>query len=305
MLIYSIVVTYNGEQWINICIDSLINSKLDGEHRIIVIDNGSTDKTIKLLENYLQSIEIIETHENLGFGQANNIGMKMAIENNADFIFLLNQDAWIESNVIQSLIDVSKANDNFGILSPLHWNGDGDKIDFNVHKFICESNLSRDLISDSYQNKRNIYTIEFINAAIWLLPTKSVKKVGLFDPIFFQYGEDRNYAQRMSFHQFKIALVPELKGYHDRETIMVKNMTSKKYYFINLALFISRVCDINNDGYSRLYIKYFVIQTIKLLKNLVLFNLNYAIKDIQILFKAILFTKKVYKSRVLNKQVFI
>jgi GT2 family glycosyltransferase len=122
-----VIVTYNGKKWIDKCIQSLINSSFPVD--IIVVDNNSIDSTSDyVIQNY-KNVQIIQLIKNYGFGRGNNIGIKSAIERNADYIFLLNQDAWVEENTLRVLLDLHKNNPEFGIISPLHMNGSGEKLD--------------------------------------------------------------------------------------------------------------------------------------------------------------------------------
>ena len=94
MKIFAIVVTYNGMRWYDRCFGSLRNSDMPVE--TIVIDNASTDETVSYIKEHFHEVCLIESKENLGFAKANNIGIKRALDNGADYVFLLNQDAWVE-----------------------------------------------------------------------------------------------------------------------------------------------------------------------------------------------------------------
>jgi GT2 family glycosyltransferase len=78
MKIFSLVVTYNGAKWIAGCLDSLKASSTDNE--IIVVDNGSTDRTKTIVRESYPEVFLLENADNLGFGQANNQGLRMALE---------------------------------------------------------------------------------------------------------------------------------------------------------------------------------------------------------------------------------
>ena len=119
--VVSIVVTYYGMFWVEKCLGSLLNSNLTN-HTILVIDNGSKDKTIEIIQKKFPNVILIETGKNLGFGKANNIGLKWAHKNNAEYIFLLNQDAWIFEDTIGKLITISKEYPEYGIISPVQFN---------------------------------------------------------------------------------------------------------------------------------------------------------------------------------------
>ena len=66
------------------------------------------------------------------------------------------------------------------------------------------------------EHARFVYQVEFINAAIWLLSRQCVERVGLFNPVFSQYGEDREYADRVRLHGMRIGVVPNRYGFHMR-----------------------------------------------------------------------------------------
>ncbi len=214
--IYSIVVTYNGQNWIEKCLNSLTTSSVTSD--IIVIDNGSADNTIDIIKTKFSNCQLIETNENLGFGKANNIGLSIALKNDADFVFLLNQDAWVETKTIEDLINLQKANSGFEIISPIHVNGDNTKLDYLFSTFI-EPRKCPDLYSDIYINKikDKIYEAEFVNAAAWLVSKKCLETVGGFSPIFHHYGEDDNYCLRARYHNLKIGVYPLTKIYHDKD----------------------------------------------------------------------------------------
>jgi GT2 family glycosyltransferase len=212
---YAVVVTYNGMEWIQQCLDSLVNSSLD--LNIVIIDNKSTDGTVKYINEQYPKCLLIESEENLGFGRANNVGISKALQDDADFVFLLNQDAWVESTTIEDLIKVQQNNLGFDIISPIHMNGEGTKLDYLFSTFI-EPKRCPNLYSDMYCSslKNELYPAEFVNAAAWLLTKKCIQTVGGFSPIFYHYGEDDNYCLRAKYHNIKIGVYPFAKIYHDK-----------------------------------------------------------------------------------------
>ena len=84
--VFAIIVTHNGERWIKDTIRSLLKSKYSCS--IVVIDNGSSDKTLKILSLF-KKIKLIENHLNLGFGQANNIGIKYSQKKKSRLYFFV------------------------------------------------------------------------------------------------------------------------------------------------------------------------------------------------------------------------
>jgi len=212
MKIISIVITHNGSKTICDCLNSLQNSNQNTQ--TIVIDNASTDDT-KLLIQSFPDIVYFPLEKNIGFGQANNVGIDYAIENNADFIFLLNQDAMVIKDTIGKLVEIAVAKPEFGIISPIHLNGNGSEIDLNFSKYIIKENHS--FLIDAYYNRlKPVYQLPFINAAAWLISSNCINTVGKFDPLFFMYGEDNDYCYRVLKSGFKIGLIPDAIIYHKR-----------------------------------------------------------------------------------------
>ena len=95
------IVSYNFEPWIERCLSSIWDSDYPSD--LVVIDNASTDRTVSIIAERYRWIRLVRSRKNLGFGQANNIGMRMALEEDYDYVFLVNQDAWIEANTVGTL----------------------------------------------------------------------------------------------------------------------------------------------------------------------------------------------------------
>ena len=199
-----VIVTYNGAKWLKKCFQSLEQSYYEND--IIVVDNNSSDNSIEIIQSF-PKIQLIKSTENLGFGKANNIGIQKALELEADYVFLLNQDTWVFPETISNLVEVAEMNEQYGIVSPVHYSGDEVHLDANF-----ETYWKRKMKSIS----ENVDEVPFVNAAAWLISKKTIEKVGFFESLFQHYGEDRNYADRILFHKYKTVIVKNAKICHDR-----------------------------------------------------------------------------------------
>ena len=208
MKVLTIIVSYHFEPWIERCLGSLRLSQYPVD--TVVIDNGSTDRTIQRIQNNYPEVRLLPQAKNLGFGKANNIGMQIAVAEGYDFVFLLNQDAWIDSNTIGKLVALSQSHPQYGILSPVHLTGKGDKPDPGFGHYAHLQHLDQLPNSD-------ILDIPFANAAFWMIPVSVLKKVGGFCPLFYHYGEDKDFVNRLTYHQFQVGYSPKVFGNHDRE----------------------------------------------------------------------------------------
>jgi GT2 family glycosyltransferase len=192
---------------------------------IIVVDNKSTDDSVSYITNNFPEIKVIQNDENAGFAKANNIGLKFAYNNNKDYFFLLNQDAWVEYNTIETLIGVADEKPEFGVLSPIHLTADKSFFDKGFLNFFTNWSDTIHAYESLYLNKTQpiLYESRFVNAAAWLITRKCIEIVGGFDTILFRhYGEDDNYCQRVLFHNLKIGIVPSVTICHDKENSVDK-----------------------------------------------------------------------------------
>lgn len=280
--------------WIQKCLDSLIASSIKTE--IIVIDNGSADETVDFIQKNYPQVDVIEAKENLGFAKANNRGIRKAYDSGADYFFLLNQDARVETNTIEKLIEVFEQKPHAGIVSPIHLNGDKTKLDYGFSCCVAPR-ITPHFISDVYCNcLQNVYETKLVYAAAWLLNRNCIETVGGFDTlVFYHYGEDDNYCHRVLYHQFKLYIATTASICHDTITFKKEYTEEDKQLreYIRKCVYYA---DIQKDDAVIFEFKKSSIKSI--LKNLVHLRLNTLLTQ-RIEDKK--FIKKQTQSRAINK----
>lgn len=247
-----IIVTYNGSKWIRKCLKNLYSSTCSFD--CMIVDNASTDETTNIIENEFSQVILIRQQQNLGFGKANNIGLSYALKNDYDFVFLLNQDAYLQPNTIEILINMQIKYPQYGILSPMQMSGEEKKLDYSFRSLLQYQ--TPDFLDDLFiHNLQEVYTSGLIPAAMWLISKECLQKVGGFDPLFAHYGEDNNYIHRIWYYNFKSGIVPTAIGFHDRE----QNTTNKKLYLRNhfFNVFLVIALNINYKLSKALLLSYF------------------------------------------------
>ncbi|MBZ9787851.1 glycosyltransferase [Psychroflexus sp. CAK57W] len=95
---YVIIVTYNAMSWIDRCLQST------GDYPVVVVDNASTDQTVVHIQSNYPKATLLPQNKNLGFGQGNNVGISYALNQGAEHVFLLNQDAYLVVDVLEQFI---------------------------------------------------------------------------------------------------------------------------------------------------------------------------------------------------------
>ena len=283
--------------WIERCLSSI------GEQsRVIVIDNNSTDETVHFISSNFPSVNLLPQASNLGFGKANNIGISLALKQGATHVFLVNQDVYLEDDTISKLVLFSGSNPQYGIISPMHFNGRGTALDTQFEKYLTRTNVNLKPFLEE-KNDTVVQGVPFVNAASWLITKSCLDDVGGFDPLFFHYGEDENYCQRVLFHKFKIGVVNSTSIRHDREDRgeMKKDMFSQKYYTAYKKNIGVRYANINLEFSEKEYRKAYK----STIKDMVKALLKFDLKAVRGFFKQLNLVKRtrteIQKSRALNK----
>ena len=241
-----IIVTYNAMRWIERSFASLAASSVPCD--IFVVDNGSTDGTLAWLEEHRADNLIVKRSEsNCGFGAGNNVGLRYAVERGYDYVYLLNQDAWVAEDCFEKLIAAAGTHPGYGILSPVQLQADWKTPDRLFRKHCgkaleaavsgsglgsgsgsgsgSESGSESGSVSESGLASgtdeasaidAEVVPVKFVMAAHWLISRECLETTGGFSPTFSQYGEDENYIDRARYWAFRTGVVPAAKAVHDR-----------------------------------------------------------------------------------------
>lgn len=278
-------------RWYGRCFGSLRNS--DTPVETIVIDNASTDETVSYIKEHFSEVCLIESKENLGFAKANNIGIKQAIDSGADYVFLLNQDAWVEKDTLSKLVQTFEENENVGIVSPIHLNGEYTGLDWGF----INNCIPNDFIFDSYVRRlKKYYFVNYVNAAAWLINVECINKVGGFDTLLFKhYGEDNNYCQRVLYHGYKIVINTTTTICHDREKRKGNESKYRKKVFKPDPFLILK-CDLGDINVDVDYKRYKRTQWRSIIKSL----LRLSIGEVSNSFKRMKLISAIKESRICN-----
>jgi GT2 family glycosyltransferase len=214
MNVFVVIVSYNGAPWIRGALDSVRASQVPCT--TIVVDNASSDGTAGIVRNDYPEVLLVEQPANTGFGRGNNTGIRQALAAGADYIFLLNQDAFMTPETVGPLLDFLERHPAYGIASPLHCSPDLDSLDHQTLRGYFQRYAPAYLSDACLGRTRPHYEIHGVNAAAWMARAAVFRDVGGFDPLFFMYGEDDDLITRLHYHEKKFALLPTSRIVHLR-----------------------------------------------------------------------------------------
>ena len=302
MKVFVVIVTYNGLEWLDRSIGNLSTSTIPLE--VIVVDNHSTDGTVDYILNNYPHVDCIAHKKNHGFGKANNLGISKALAEGADYVFLLNQDAWINSDSIEKLISIQVQNPSVGILSPIHLDGEGSALEYGFSMYLSEDKCPN-FISDLYMDKNSLkdfYEISFVNAAAWLLSKECILQIGGFDPIFFHYGEDNNYIHRVKYHGLKVGINPKARIHHARDMqSKIATYHSMSNPYSTFRMILTNYTNINEE-FVFSFLKESMYAFIKMILFTLLLKWSKATYFAALFWQHVTYYQKILKSRRTNRQ---
>lgn len=231
-----ILVNYNGKQYNDKCIESVLNSTISEQIRIIVVDNASTDGSLKELREKWgknEQVQIIPLEENLGFSAANNEGVRQSIKQGIEYFLLLNNDTEVEPNTIGRMVESQKRTG--AIVVPKIFYADSPEIvwcaggEFSpVIRKPQQTGLNR---PDNPKLRVNRYC-GFANGCCLLLTKEIIEKVGFFDERFFLYYEDTEYSLRTKERGVPIWYCADAVVYHKVNGSSKGNENPDNAYYI-------------------------------------------------------------------------
>ena len=224
MIVLSIiVVNYNGQKFLEKCLNS-IEQFIDYQScEVIIIDNNSTDDSISIIQRNFPSIKIFCSLVNLGFGRANNLAIQ---HSRGDYLLFLNTDTILIENTPQILLAYLQQHQNIGIISPKIVFLDGsyqlscgrlpnivieflDKIRYGLNK--KWHHIFANLYSKQYSN---IQEMGWLTGACLMMTRDVFDRVGGFDESFFMYFEDKDICKRVAEMGLKVVYYPKTSLIH-------------------------------------------------------------------------------------------
>jgi len=215
-LVYVLLLNWNGKDLTIECVDSLLKSNYPN-YKILIVDNGSIDDSVKVFKQKYSDVEIIQNKKNLGYAKGFNVGLKAAYERESDYFLVMNNDTVIDSNAITELVKVAKNDESIGIVTGKVLYYDKPNVIQRAGKetgkyFLPGKHIGAGEIDNGQCDF--IKEFDFVDDVFWLLSRKLYKKVGGYDPTFFNSSEEADLCIRARKENFKIFYTYKAKLWH-------------------------------------------------------------------------------------------
>jgi len=238
MKIYVIILNWNGRDDTLSCLSSL--AKVKTPHDVVVIDNGSTDNSARAISASFPNVHLIQTGENLGYAEGNNVGIRYALENGADFIFILNNDTTVEPDILEAFLKRDAPIQG----GKAHLMRDPKTLDHLGGNW----NLQKgefDLIGAKAPASEwtNPISLDYVCGVALFVQAKVFRKIGLFEPRYFLFWEESDFCMRAKKGGFSATVCPEATLYHKVSASFSGGKPHTTYFWWrNRLLWIERNC---------------------------------------------------------------
>ena len=211
-----IVLNWNNYQDTKECLESLEKITY-ANYIVIVIDNGSTDKSGERLKKESSQYTFIRNEDNLGFAEGNNVGIRHALRSGADYVLLLNNDTVVDPDFLEPLVTITKADKEIGIVGPMIYFYDEPKVIQSIGARINLWKGSHSIIGIREIDKGQYngpVEVDYVSGAALLAKRQIIEDIGFLDPDYFLYSEEVDWCYRAAKAGYKIIGVPKSKIWH-------------------------------------------------------------------------------------------
>ena len=237
-----IILNWNGWKDTHACVESC-RKLIWPRFRIVIVDNGSTDGSEEFFRRELADVEIVQTGANLGFAGGNNVGIRMALEWAADYIWLLNNDTTVAPDALEELARCLENNPTAAMAgSKIYYHDSPRAIWFagGAWKKGCLKLRSRgagEIDSGQYNIQEPVGSL---TGCSLMARTAAIRSIGLLDEGYFLYSEDADWCARALEQGHTLFFVPTSLVWHKVSgSIGKRSMLQYYYHFRNGLYFLS------------------------------------------------------------------
>jgi len=236
------------------CAESVLRSEYP-RLAVWVVDNGSDEDPSDRLGEYCPTARVIRLANNLGYSGGNNVGLKRAMDHEAQYVLLLNNDATVAPDTITRLVAAMEADSRIGMATPrvflydrpaeVYW--DGGMIDWTTG---LTAHSSKDL-----PRSGGILSSEWLDGCCLFVRLAALHDVGLLDERYFLYYEDAEWTVRASRRGWMNAVVLDASARHkvSRSTGSLSGPLASFYFPRNRYLLLRTHGPLRSHSAPRLF----------------------------------------------------
>lgn len=256
--VWIVVLTFNRWQDTRACLVSVM-AALPFNTRVLIVDNGSTDETLTALPREFPQAYLIRNPQNLGYAEGNNVGLRYALEQGAEFILVLNNDVVVAPDWLEGLLETAQAQPRAALLGPMVYHADdpqviqsaGGMLSSDWHSYHRGANKT-----DTGQFHRT-ENVDWLTGCAVLARSSALRDFGLLDPSFYMYGEDVDWCLRARKANYTVVFVPYARVWHSGVSSAYTPAARVTYYMARNELILIQKHRGGTIAVMRLLVRHF------------------------------------------------
>jgi GT2 family glycosyltransferase len=220
-----VVLNWNGWKDTISCLKSLqLQSYTNAE--LLVIDNASTDNSVVEINRAIPNVQVLQSGANLGFGGGCNVGIRQALLERADYVWLINSDATADPQALKELVEMADKSPKLASVGSVIYEADA------TEQIQLWGGGRVRLWTGASQNQRAPARLDFLSGASVLLRCAALEQVGLFDEsTYFMYWEDTDLSFRLRAAGWQLGVAETSRIWHRQSASVGKGSTLLDEYF--------------------------------------------------------------------------
>lgn len=203
-----VIVSYNTKDLLKECLKSIFRETSGVRYEVVVVDNCSSDGSVAMVRDEFPDVIVVEAGGNLGFGRANNLGMKSA---SGKYLFLLNSDTIVQNNAVGAFYEKAEClrvnGHKVGVLGSILL-GKDSKPCHSYGRFITPGRELREVLAKYIRSLKDpentrppfvsdMKSVDYVTGADMFVSREAYLDTDGFDPDFFMYCEEVDWQKRM------------------------------------------------------------------------------------------------------------
>ena len=184
--------------------------------QVIVLDNASTDGSVSAIRGSFPRVRIIELEQNLGYAGNNNVGIQAALDMNADWVFVVNEDITLAPDCIARLVEVGESDSQIGIVGPMVYHHDEPAVIQSAGGKMSPIWVSYHLSQNEMDTGKYSapHEVDWVSGCAIMARGAAIRQAGMIDERFFYYWEETEWCLRIGKAGWKIFHVPRAHLWH-------------------------------------------------------------------------------------------